>query len=143
MSAKENKALAHRLFERWNKDKVAALAVIDEMAATSLVFHRGNGEDIHGIKDFKQSMSKFYNAFPDNHMTIDDMIAEGDKVVIRYTLTGTHKGEYMGIPPTNKKATGWVIEIDRYAGGKFVEGWERLDSLGFMQQLGVIPTPGK
>jgi steroid delta-isomerase-like uncharacterized protein len=143
MSAKDLKALSRRFVEEWNKGKAAAMAVIDEMAATNLVFHRGNGEDIHGIKDYKQFMSEFYNAFPDNHMTIDDMVAEGDKVVMRYTLTGTHKGEYMGIPPTNKKATGWMIEIDRYAGGKFVEAWERFDTLGFMQQLGLIPTPGK
>jgi predicted ester cyclase len=88
-------------------------------------------------------MSSWFDAFPDGHMTIDDLVVEGDKVVARYTLTGTHKGEFMGIPATNKKVTGWVIEIDRVAGGKCVEGWSRMDTLGLMQQLGVVPTPGK
>jgi predicted ester cyclase len=76
-------------------------------------------------------------------MTLDDMIVEGDKAVVRYTFIGTHKGEIMGIPPTNKKATNWIIQIDRIAGGKFVECWVRSDTLGFMQQLGVVPTPKK
>jgi hypothetical protein len=74
---------------------------------------------------------------------VDDLIVEGDKAVIRYTITGTHKGEFMGVPPTNKKVTLWVIVIERFAGGKIVETWERFDSLGLMQQLGVIPKPDK
>jgi steroid delta-isomerase-like uncharacterized protein len=142
MSAKDPRALDRRLFEEWNKGKAAAMAVIDETCATNIVWH-STGEDIQGLKDFKKSMSEFFNAFPDNHFTIHDMIAEGDKVAVRYTITGTHKGEFMGIPPTNKKITLWAIEIDRMARGKFAEGWIRFDTLGFMQQLGVIPTPRK
>jgi predicted ester cyclase len=88
-------------------------------------------------------MSKMYDVFPDIHFTIDDMVVEGNKAVVRYTNTGTHKGEFMGIPPTNKKVTMWAIGIDRIAGGKFVESWGRYDTLGFMQQLGLVPTPGK
>jgi predicted ester cyclase len=76
-------------------------------------------------------------------LTVDDLIVEGDKAVVRYTITGTHKGAFMGVPPTNKKVTIWVIEIDRFAGGKIVEGWDRFDTLGIMQQLGVVPRPGK
>ncbi len=83
------------------------------------------------------------DAFPDLHVTLDDIIVEGDKAAIRFTGTGTHKGELMGIPATNKKATWSSVEIDRFAGGKFVESWERFDTLGVMQQLGVVPTPGK
>jgi len=71
------------------------------------------------------------------------MIVEGDKVVERFTFTGTHKGEYMGHSPTNKKVTMWAICIVRVAGGKFVEEWERMDTLGLMQQLGAVPTPQK
>jgi predicted ester cyclase len=77
------------------------------------------------------------------HFTIDDMVVEGDKAAMRYTMTGTHKGEFTGIPPTNRKLTMWGINIARIAGGKIVEAWERMDTLGFMQQLGVVPTPGK
>ena len=71
------------------------------------------------------------------------MVAEGDKVAYRWTLTGTHKGEFEGIPPTNKKVTVWAISISRIAGGKIVEDWSRVDTLGLMQQLGVVPTPKK
>jgi steroid delta-isomerase-like uncharacterized protein len=143
MSAKEIKALERRLYEECNKGKAAAMAVIDELYATDLVYHSSTGRDIRGVKDYKQHVSDMYSAFPDFHFTIDDMVVEGDKVAVRFTATGTHKGEFRGIPPTNKKVTMWEIQIDRVAGGKFVEGWSRYDTLGLMQQLGLIPTPGK
>ena len=143
MSAKEIKALERRLYEECNKGKAAAMAVIDELYATDLVYHSSTGRDIRGIKDYKQHVSDMYSAFPDFHFTIDDMVVEGDKVAVRLTATGTHKGEFRGIPPTNKKVTMWEIQIDRVAGGKFVEGWSRYDTLGLMRQLGLIPTPGK
>jgi steroid delta-isomerase-like uncharacterized protein len=142
MSAKDLKAFTRRYVGEWNKGKAAAMAVIDEYFATDLVYHPAYGEDIHGIKGYKQTANEFFNAFPDHHITIDDIFVEGDKVASRYTLTGTHKGEFMGIPATNEKLTMWVISIDRVAGGKVVEIWERLDTLGFMQQLGVIPPLG-
>jgi len=143
MSAKEIKALARRWFEEANKGKAAFMTVIDELHATDLICHRGTGEDIRGIKDYKRGLMEVYSAFPDLHYTIDDMVVEGDKVAIRYTWTGTHKGEIMGTPPTNKKVTMWEILIDRVAGGKFAEIWARYDTLGLMQQLGLVPTPGK
>ena len=143
MSAKEIKALERRFIEEWNKGKAAAMAVIDELCATNIAYHGGGGEEIRGLKDFKQSMGEFSSAFPDSHFIIDDMVVEGDKVAARWTMTGTHKGELGGIPPTNKKVTIWGIFIDRIAGGKTVETWERLDTLGLMQQLGLVPTPGK
>jgi len=143
MSAKEIKALVRRFFEESNKGKAAAMAVIDELFATNIAYHGGGGEEIRGIKDYKQSTSESYSASPDLHFTIDDIVAEGDKVAVRFTFSGTHKGEIMGIPPTNKKLTIWGINIYRVVGGKFVEGWERADTLGLMQQLGVVPTPKK
>jgi len=84
-----------------------------------------------------------FDAFPDYRITVDDIIVEGDKTVTRYTVTGTHKGAYMGISATNKKMTLSAILIDRFVGGKVVEAWEMGDALGAMQQLGVVPTPGK
>jgi len=143
MSAKEIKALERRWCEEWNKGKAAAMAVIDELHAPDYVWHPSTGKDTRDLKDYKQSNSEIFSAFPDAHLTIDDMVAEGNKVVIRWTLTGTHKGEFMGIPPTNKKVKVWGISIDRVAGGKFVETWERSDDLGFMQQLGLVLKPGK
>ena len=131
MSAKENKALVRRLFEEFNKGKAAAMAAIDRWI------------DIPDLKDFKQMESEIFDAFPDMHVTIDDMVAEGDKVAARVTMTGTHKGEFMGIPPTNKKVQVQAIAIDRVVGGKIVEEWGIFDTQGLMQQLGVVPTPKK
>ena len=82
-------------------------------------------------------------AFPDLHFTIEELIAEGDKVAGRYTARGTHKGELMGIPPTNNAISLTVSEIYRIADGKITEHWVILDALGMMQQLGVIPAPGQ
>jgi steroid delta-isomerase-like uncharacterized protein len=141
MSVEEIKALVRRLVEEWNKGKAAAMAVIDELYATDFVSH--GDEDMRGIKNVKQSTSEEFSAFPDQHFTIDDMIVEGDKLAARYTITGTHKGEYMGAPPTNKKITIRAITIDRFAGGKIVEEWGMMDTLGLMQQLGVVPMPKK
>jgi predicted ester cyclase len=132
MSAEENKGLMRRLVEEFNKGKAAAMAVIDRS-----IDMRGD------LKDFKQMESEWYDAFPDLHVTIDDMVAEGDKVAIRTTWTGTHKGEIMGIPPTNKKVTFSLIVIDRFAGGKIVEDNGQFDALGLMRQLGLVPTPKK
>jgi steroid delta-isomerase-like uncharacterized protein len=143
MSAKEIKAIEHRFFEEWNKGKTAAMAVTDELCATNIAYHSGGGEEIRGLKDFKQFVSEFYSAFPDLHFTIDDMVVEGDKAAARWTMTGTHKGEFRGISPTNKKVTIWAISIDRFAGGKVVETWERFDTMGLMQQLGLAPPLGK
>jgi predicted ester cyclase len=85
--------------------------------------------------------NEWYDAFPDMHVTIDDMVAEGDKVAARVTMTGTHKGEIMGIPPTNKKVTFSLIVISRFAGGKIVEDHGQFDALGLMRQLGLpVPT---
>ena len=143
MSVEEIKGLGRRVFEEMSKGKEAAMAVIDECYAPKVVVYGASGLVFHGLKDFKQYISEFYNAFPDFHFTIDDMVVEGDKVAIRETITGTHKGAFMGIPPTNKKVTMWALEINRVSGGKIVEARGRFDTLGLMQQLGVVPTPGK
>ena len=143
MSVKEIKALERRWFEESNKGKAAAMAVIDELHATDYVFHDSTGKDIHGLKDYKQYIRGYYRAFPDLHLTIDDIVVERDKEAIRWTMSGTHKGEIEGIPPTGKKMTLWGISIERVVGSKFVETWETYDTLGFMQQLGLVPTPEK
>ena len=143
MSTKDLKAFMRRFVEEWSKGKAAAMAVIDEMYATDFVSHGSGGEDIRGIKNVKKSTSEEFSAFPDLHFTIDDMVAEGDKVAARITMTGTHKGEYMGAPPTNKKIRIKAITIERFAGGKIVEEWGMADTLSLMQQLGAVPTPKK
>ena len=113
---------------------------MDEVYATDFVGHGGGGEEIRGLEEFKGYMNEVFNAFPDVHFTIHDMFVEGDKGVTRLTWTGTHKGEMRGVPATNKKVTVWEISIVRFAGGKVVEEWARYDTLGMMQQLGLMPT---
>ena len=83
-------------------------------------------------------MSLYLTAFPDARFTVEDELAEGDRVVSRSTLRGTHQGEFMGIPPTGKPVTVTGMSIDR-----IVEGWLNFDGLGMLQQLGVIPAPGQ
>ena len=93
MSIKEIKALGRRFVEELNKGKAAAMAAIDGLYAPNLVHHSGTGDDIHGLKDYKQYWSEAFSAFPDIHLTFDDMIVEGNKAATRFTWTGTHKGE--------------------------------------------------
>ena len=81
------------------------------------------------------------SAFPDLHLTIEDMIAEGDKVAMRSSWNGTHQGEFMGIPATGRRVTVSQIDISRIADGRMVEHWGQLDALGLMQQLGVVSSP--
>ena len=85
----------------------------------------------------------YLTAFPDLHFTVEDMIAEGDKVVTRLTIRGTQQGAFMGISPTGKQATVTAIDIHRFAGSKSVEHWLNMDTLGLLQQLGTIPAPGQ
>ncbi len=89
----------------------------------------------------KQFVSGMRSAFLDLHFTIEDQIAEGDKVVTRWKASGTHRGEFQGVPPTGKQATVPGITIDRIAHGKLVEGWTNWDALGLMQRLGVVLEP--
>jgi len=143
MSNKDLKSLTRRIFDTFNKGEAAVLALADELFAPNFVYHSVVGHEIHGIKDYKQSMREFFTAFPDAQYTVNDMLFEGDKAAVRYTITATHKGPLMGIPPTNKKMTAESIGIYRMAGGKLEEAWDKMDTLSLMQQLGVIPSPEK
>jgi steroid delta-isomerase-like uncharacterized protein len=136
----QNKALARRAIEEvWNQ---ANLAVIDELVAPNATFHDPSVPDgkFTGPAGMKQFIQIYRGAFPDVRLTINDQIAEGDKVCTRWTATGTHKGELMGIAPTGKHATVTGVDIDRYQGGKVVEAWASYDMLGLLQQLGVVPS---
>jgi steroid delta-isomerase-like uncharacterized protein len=140
MSVEDVKKFLLRASEEiWYKGNLAA---VDEFMASDLVYHRGTGEHIHGTEEYKKFVSTTHSAFPDVHFTVEDIFAEGDKVAVRWTMTGTHKGELRGIPPTGKKVTMWAISLYRIVEGKIAEVWERYDTLGLMQQLGV-PKPGQ
>ena len=139
MSAEENKAITRRIFEVFNTGN---LALADEVIAADSVDHQAPPGVEPGLAGFKQVVTMFRAAFPDIQMTIEEIMAEGDKVVTRSTMRGTHQGEFMGIPPTGKQFTATAIDIVRFTGGKAVEHWGNSDDLGMLQQLGVIPTPG-
>jgi steroid delta-isomerase-like uncharacterized protein len=141
MSTQDNKALVRQMVEViFNQGNISRA---DEFLASDFVEHEELPPGIpSGREGVKQLTAVFRSAFPDFRATIDDAVAEGDKVVIRMTWSGTHQGEFMGIPPTGKRVSFGVIDIIRVAGGKFVEHWGQMDSSGLMQQLGAGPTPG-
>ena len=138
--SEENKALVSRiheeLFEKHN------VSIIDEVCTPDYVDHSIPPDQDQGREGSKQMLTMFLSAFPDMKMSVEDMIAEGDKVVARGTASGTHQGEMMGIPPTGKHIAIPFIEISRLSGGKLAERWEQTDMLGMMQQLGVVQPPG-
>jgi len=141
MSTESNKAVARRFLEEvFGQGK---LAVADEIVALDYV-NRGPGA-LPGLppgpEGSKQLVMVYRNAFPDVQFTIDEQIAEGDKVMTRWTARGTHKGELAGIPPTGKSATVTGMGVDRIVNGKIVESWGVFDQFGMLQQLGVIPKP--
>jgi steroid delta-isomerase-like uncharacterized protein len=137
MSTEENKALILRMYEEvHNKGN---LDVLDEITATDFIDHNLAPGLPSGLDGAKQLFTMFHSAFPDFHVTVEDMIAEEDKVVSRLTMGGTHKGEFMGIPPTGKEVSVEVIDILRINNGKAVERWGIFDQLGLMQQLDVGP----
>jgi len=137
--SEENKDLARRFMEEaYNKGNVD---FIDEVVASDYVAHdpnspEGTGGGADGAKQFVET---YRSAFPDLQMTVEDLIAEGDKVVVRWTARGTHQGELMGIPPSGNRVEVTGISVDRIEGGKFVEGWSNYDALGMMQQIGAVP----
>ncbi len=142
MSTEENKALVRRLTEEvFNAHN---LAPIDGYFLPDYVDHvplpPGMPAGLAGLKAFWGAL---FEAFPDFRYTVDDMVAEGDRVVARLTARGTHRGTFMGIPTTGKQVTWTEIHIGRCAGGKITEHWANIDQLGLMQQLGAIPMPGQ
>jgi steroid delta-isomerase-like uncharacterized protein len=140
MSTEELKAIVRRDVEEfWNARN---LAKVDEFFAPTYANHEPNAPQVRDLAAFKQYAAALFAAFPDLHVTIEDMVAEGDQVAKRYSITGTHRGEWLGLPPTGKPATITGITIYRIADGKIVECWWSYDALGMLQQLGVIPVPG-
>ncbi len=130
--SEENKALARRSWELTdNPDS------LDEVYAPNVVWHNPD-QEVQGIEEAKQFVSMFKTAFPDMSATVEDVIAEGDKVVTRVTLRGTHQGESEAFgPPTGRQVEGEGITIQRIEGGKIVEEWNSYDNLSLLQQLGL------
>ena len=139
MSVEKNKAAIHRnVDELWNKGK---LAVADDVISPDYVYHSPLGE-FKGPEGFKKMVAMELKAFPDIHFTIDDMVAEGDKVAVCYIFAGKFKGEYAGMAPTGKKISMTAAFFYRFKDGKQVEALPFSDMLSFYQQAGVKP-PGQ
>lgn len=138
MSTETNKAIVRRYIEQVLNNQRHDL--IDEFLVDTVELH-GTGPSIIGRTAVVEWSAMFAAAFPDWHTTIDDMVAEGDKVVVRITSNGTHQGEMQGIPATGKPYTQNAIVIYRLTNGKIIEGRLQTDMLSMMQQLGLMPAP--
>jgi len=139
MSAEENKAIVRRYREIHNSNDLAGL---DQIVDANIVSHSGVPGMPPGLEGGKMVHNMFLSAFPDSQVTTDDLIADGDEVVERFTFRGTNKGSFMGTPPTGKQVTATGMSVFRIANGKIVEHWGENDALGVMQQLGLVPVPG-
>jgi len=130
----ENKALARRAWEA-----VETPDLIDEVYASDVVWHEPDRE-VHGTEEAKQFVSLYKTAFPDLNITVEDVIGEGDKVVTRVTLRGTHQGETEEFgPPTDRPIEVKGVTISRIEGGEIVEDWDSYDNLSLLEQLGRAP----
>ena len=129
-----NKAVSHRLMnEVWGQGKVE---VLDEIMSEDVVDH-GAVDSSGGRNAIKEAVLMIRAAFPDFHAVEVDFIAEGDKVVRRWTIAGTHEGDFLGLPPTGRKVRVTGINVDRIVDGRIVEYWHNFDLLGWLEQLGV------
>jgi predicted ester cyclase len=132
----DGKGVALRLFEEaFNRGN---LDVIGELVHPDLVYHYPDG-DIEGLEGARQLVIAMRSDFPDFHVTTEDVLAEGDKVVVRFTDSGTYEGGEFGAAATGKRVTWTGVDIFRIADGKIIEGWGVGDMLGLMRQLGVYP----
>jgi steroid delta-isomerase-like uncharacterized protein len=138
-AATDNRALVRAFIEEfWNQRNYAWA----DQGMSPDFFRReiGSGTEYHGIAGIKEAARKWGGAFPDAHLTIDDLIIEGDAGALRWTGVCTHLGEFEGLPPTGRKVTLRGISTFRFAGGRITEELVSLDALGLMQQLGVSPV---
>ncbi len=142
MSTVDNKATVRRIIEEgWNQGKVA---VFDELCAPNYIHHDPGRPDVRTLEDYKRFVIEVRSEFADYHLTIEDLFAEGEQVMLRWTMRGTNTGDFvrpMHIPATGKQITETGITVVRFAGGKVVEDWHQSDLLGLFQQLGLIPVP--
>jgi steroid delta-isomerase-like uncharacterized protein len=134
----QNKKLLQSAVEEvWNKGN---FRVLNDYLSEDFVIHFSRpGEEIRGPENVKEFYTNLRQAFPDIHFKIIDQVAENDKVVTHWSATGTHKGQFKGIPATGNKISFTAMDIDKILDGKFTECWTNMDELSLMQQLGVIP----
>jgi steroid delta-isomerase-like uncharacterized protein len=136
-----NKATIRRLYDVMNTGDAEVISkTIDEVVEPNVLYHAPAAAGATGAQALKQVWPVLLRAFPDLQVAVEDVIAEGDKVVVRDTVTGTHQGEYRGLPPTGKSVTYNEIFILRFVNGRIAEIWGVVDVFSQMQQLGAIPA---
>ncbi len=139
-----NKALVRRMFEElWNQGN---LDVVEELFSPSYAGHdptdpNPGTRETHGHEDIRAFVRMFQTAAPDLRFTVEDTIAEGDKVIAQWTATGTQRGDLLGLPPTGRRVRVEGVTIYRIADGKIQEGWQNWDALGLLRQLGAVTDP--
>ncbi len=139
MPTEQNKKVVRRFYEVvFDKKRVD---LTNDLFAWDYVDHAPAPGQSPGLEGAQQKWAMVIAATPDLHVQIEDIVAEGDRVVVRWTYEGTHRGPLMGIPPTGKHFRTSGISISRLAEGKIAENWDEVDRLGWLQQLGVIPAP--
>lgn len=136
MTLEQNKSLMRRFVDvSGDKDQTRVKALL----APDFVIHQADGP--HNQEEFLQHLNYFLTAFSDTHFTVEEQIAEGDRVVTRGTWSGIHSGDFQGVPPTGKKIAISAVLFDRIVDGQIVEHRSQFDMLGMMQQLGLVPPP--
>jgi len=138
----DNKSIVRRLYEQvWNRRKPE---LFDEIIASSHAIHNSNIPGVTiGPAAYKAEFSRFVSAFPDLHFTLEDLIADEDKVVVYWNMTGTHKGEFLGFPATNKQISSDGCTLHYLSDGKIMDSYVCWNAWAAMQQLGVVPAPGE
>ena len=134
----QNEALVMEWLEQWD---LGNFDTANKYIGDNFVWHLPGGVDLNSAKEFVEVSEAYRTGFPDLKHLVEDTIVEGDKIVLRVIVQATQKGEFMGIPPTEKRVQMTAIVIYKLAEGKCVEGWTESDSLGFMQQLGMELKP--
>jgi steroid delta-isomerase-like uncharacterized protein len=139
MSTEENKALTRRFYEEVFNNK--NMAGVDAFVAPNIIDHSLPPGAPGGIESVRQAITMLLTAFPDLHLTLEDLIAEGNRVVVHWTMRGTHQGASLGMPPTGKQFTMPGVSLLRLESGTAVEAWIVQDQLSMLQQLGLVPAP--
>jgi predicted ester cyclase len=136
-----NKAAFTRLHDAMNSGDAELIAkAIDEVVEPDVLIRTPLPVEATGAQALKEVFARLHRAFPDLHITVEDVIAEGDKIVGRNSVTGTHQGEYMGLAPTGRRVAYNEIFIFRFVNGRIAETWGVVDVISQMKQLGVIPA---
>ena len=139
MATEDSAGVVRRWFQAFNDRDLQAEAAA--RAADFIAHVPGMPDPLDG-QGWQQFIATFVGGFPDMHLAVEDVVAAGDRVAVRWTFHGTHRGEFLGIAPTGKQVTMSAVEINRVEAGKVAEHWVELDRFGLLKQLGAVPSPG-